>query len=496
MLENAPKTAFFDAIILGAGAAGLFCAAQAGQRGLRVLLVDHSAKVAEKIRISGGGRCNFTNREVGPAHFLSDNPHFCRSALSRYTPQDFLQLLAKHRIAFHEKHKGQLFCDDSAENIIAMLLAECAAGGVQRWQPCQVHEISTKSAASPVNTCTSSYQIHSSMGVAVAPQLVIATGGLSIPKIGATDFGYRIAQQFGLRLVMPRPALVPLIFAAAVATESSPGSATDQPLLPMTALAGLSLPVEIQIQAALEKTDKTEQTTKGTAEGKKAQNNRNIKTRPVTFTEDLLFTHRGLSGPAVLQISSYWRPGQSLSINLAPGLDIAAQLLDAKATSRKQVATVLAALVPARLAEAWTARVASKTPQTFASAHETGLIRPPPPISDVPDKVLLALAAQLSSWKVAPSGSEGYQKAEVTAGGVDTRDLSSQTLQANAQPGLYFIGEVVDVTGWLGGYNFQWAWASAFVCAEAMALKQAQQQHSGLDSGSSMKMVLVDQPLL
>ena len=476
MLENAPKTAFFDAIIIGAGAAGLFCAAQAGQRGLRVLLVDHSAKVAEKIRISGGGRCNFTNREVGPAHFLSDNPHFCRSALSRYTPQDFLQLLAKHQIAFHEKHKGQLFCDDSAENIIAMLLAECAAGGVQRWQPCQVHEISLKSAPSLINICTSSYQIHSSMGVAVAPQLVIATGGLSIPKIGATDFGYRIAQQFGLRLVTPRPALVPLIFAAP-AVESGSALANDQPVLPMAALAGLSLQVEIQTHAAPQK---------NAAEGKKVHNNKN---RPVTFTEDLLFTHRGLSGPAVLQISSYWRSGQSLAINLAPGLDIAAQLLDAKATSRKQAATVLAALVPARLAEAWTARVAPKTPQTPNSLQETGLIRPPPPISDVPDKVLLALAAQLSSWKVAPSGSEGYQKAEVTAGGVDTRDLSSQTMQANAQPGLYFIGEVVDVTGWLGGYNFQWAWASAFVCAEAMVLKQAQQQHCGLGSDSSIKMM-------
>ena len=245
----------------------------------------------------------------------------------------------------------------------------------------------------------------------------------------------------------------------------------------MAALAGLSLQVEIQTHAAPQK---------NAAEGKKVHNNKN---RPVTFTEDLLFTHRGLSGPAVLQISSYWRSGQSLAINLAPGLDIAAQLLDAKATSRKQAATVLAALVPARLAEAWTASVTPKTPQTPNSLQETGLIRPPPPISDVPDKVLLALAAQLSSWKVTPSGSEGYQKAEVTAGGVDTRDLSSQTMQANAQPGLYFIGEVVDVTGWLGGYNFQWAWASAFVCAEAMALKQAQQQHFGLSSDSSIKMM-------
>ena len=409
----------FDVVVIGAGAAGLFCAGQAGQLGLKVLLVDHSEKVAEKIRISGGGRCNFTNRDATPAQFLSENPHFCRSALSRYTPQDFIELLQRHGVPFHEKHKGQLFCDRSAEDIINLLLAECDAGQVTRWQPCSV-----KSVLCAEQAGVTSYQIESSHGVIEAAQVVIATGGLSIPKIGATDFGYRIAQQFGLRLVEPRAGLVPLTFDGAGWT-------------PYAQLAGLALPVRIET-GLIDATPK---------QRKKA----------VVFAEDLLFTHRGLSGPAVLQISSFWREGQPVRINLAPGVDVPALLLRAKGSSKKLIANELANLVPGRLADAWV-------------SEDAALQRP---ISDIPDKALLALAERLSDWQLTPNGSEGYKKAEVTMGGVDTRDVSSQTMESK-QPGLYFIGEVVDVTGWLGGYNFQWAWASGFACAQALAARVAE----------------------
>jgi len=402
----------FDAVVVGAGAAGLFCAAQAGQRGLKVLLLDHSEKVAEKIRISGGGRCNFTNRDATPAQFLSENPHFCRSALSRYTPQDFIALLQRHNIPFHEKHKGQLFCDRSAEDVINMLLAECEAGGVTRWQPCSIQSLK-----GPQET-GGNYELQSNRGLITAPQVVIATGGLSIPKIGATDFGYRIAKQFGLRLVEPRAALVPLTF-------------DGQGWAPYAQLAGLALPVLIETSPA----DATPKQRK----------------KAVVFSEDLLFTHRGLSGPAVLQISSFWREGQPIRINLAPGVDLPNLLLRAKATSRKLIANELAALVPSRLADAWI-------------STDPALQKP---ISEATDKALLGLAQRLADWELTPNGSEGYKKAEVTVGGVDTRDLSSQTLESR-QPGLYFIGEVVDVTGWLGGYNFQWAWASAHACAQAL----------------------------
>ncbi len=405
----------FDVVVIGAGAAGLFCAAQAGQRGLNVLLVDHSEKVAEKIRISGGGRCNFTNRDAAPANFLSDNPHFCRSALSRYTPQDFIELLQRHGIPFHEKHKGQLFCDRSAEDIINMLLAECDAGNVTRWQPCAI-----KSLAGP-DAENTGYRIESDRGLIEAPQVVIATGGLSIPKIGATDFGYRIARQFCLRLVEPRAALVPLTFDGAQ-------------WAPFAQLAGLALPVLIETGAA----DATPKQRK----------------KATIFSEDLLFTHRGLSGPAVLQISSFWREGQPIRVNLAPGIDLPNLLLQAKSRSKKLISNELASLVPTRLADAWT-------------STDPALQRP---ISDATDKALLALAERLADWQLVPNGTEGYKKAEVTVGGVDTRDLSSQTMESK-QPGLYFIGEVVDVTGWLGGYNFQWAWASAHACAEALATK-------------------------
>lgn len=408
----------FDVVVIGAGAAGLFCAAQAGQRGLKVLLVDHSEKVAEKIRISGGGRCNFTNRDATPAQFLSDNPHFCRSALSRYTPQDFIALLQRHNIPFHEKHKGQLFCDRSAEDVINMLLAECAAGHVTRWQPCSI-----KSVLGPADTGTSSYKIESNLGLIEAPQLVIATGALSIPKIGATDFGYRLAKQFSLRLVEPRAGLVPLTF-------------DGDAWAPYAQLAGLALPVLIET-GPLDATPKQRKKT-------------------TVFAEDLLFTHRGLSGPAVLQISSFWREGQPIRINLAPGLDLPATLLRAKATSKKLVVNELGSVVPNRLADAWVGQ--------SPALHR--------PIVDATDKALLGLAQGLTDWQLTPNGSEGYKKAEVTLGGVDTRDLSSQSMESK-QAGLYFIGEVVDVTGWLGGYNFQWAWASAFACAEALAAKHA-----------------------
>jgi predicted Rossmann fold flavoprotein len=404
----------FDVVVIGAGAAGLFCAGVAGQLGLRVLVLDHSEKVAEKIRISGGGRCNFTNIGTTPAQFLSDNPHFCRSALSRYTPQDFIALLQKYQIPFHEKHKGQLFCDRSADDIIQMLLAECAAGGVERWQPCRVKSLQAAPAGG--------YVIDSDRGLISSAQVVIATGGLSIPKIGASDFGYRIAKQFGLRLVEPRAALVPLTF-------------DGQGWAPYAQLAGLALPVQIET---------------GAADASPKQ-----RKKAVVFSEDLLFTHRGLSGPAVLQISSFWREGQPVRINLAPGTDLGATLLQAKSQSRKLIANELATLVPSRLADAWV-------------GDDAALQRP---ISDAPDKALQTLAARLADWQMVPTGTEGYAKAEVTTGGVDTRELSSQSMESR-QPGLYFIGEVVDVTGWLGGYNFQWAWASGFACAQAMAQKK------------------------
>ena len=407
----------YDVVIVGAGAAGLFCAAQAGQRGLKVLLIDHADKVAEKIRISGGGRCNFTNRDLDPRaphkHFVSHNPQFCRSALSRYTPQDFIALLDKHGVPYQEKHKGQLFAQRSAEDIIQMLLAECAAGKVERWQPCSVKKV-VFLASSPIDTGASSYQIETSRGPVQARSLVVATGGLSIPKIGATDWGYRLAQQFNIPLIERRPGLVPLTFDGAA-------------WAPYAQLSGLALPVQIST-------------------GSK-------KTR-IAFDEDLLFTHRGLSGPAVLQISSYWQEGTPLSIDLAPGVDVAAALALAKARSRKLLANELSALVPSRLADAWVAQ---------SSDWQR-------PIAEASDKALARLAEQLAGWQLTPTGTEGYKKAEVTLGGVDTRALSQQSMESTTQPGLYFIGEVVDVTGWLGGYNFQWAWASAAACAQALPL--------------------------
>jgi predicted Rossmann fold flavoprotein len=409
-MPSSPKT--FDAVVIGAGAAGLFCSGVAGQLGLKVLLVDHSERVAEKVRIAGGGRCNFTNRDLDPRaphkHFLGENPQFCRSALSRYTPQDFIALVQRHGIPFHEKHKGQLFGDRSSEDFIRMLVAECEAGGVTRWQPCAVRSVAAAASDQP----HSRFLLETDNGPVACRHVVIATGGLSIPKIGATDFGYRIARQFGLRVVTPRPALVPLTF-------------DGDDWAPYSQLAGLSLPVAIETGAKKER---------------------------IVFHEDLLFTHRGLSGPAVLQISSYWREGQPIHIDLAPDIDLHAELLRAKATSRKLIANELAAFVPSRLADAWV----QQDPAWQRPVNEAG------------DKALAALAERLSRWTLIPSGTEGYKKAEVTAGGVDTRDLSQQTMESK-QPGLYFIGEAVDVTGWLGGYNFQWAWASGYACAQALS---------------------------
>jgi len=397
-----------DVVVIGAGAAGLFCAAQAGQRGARVLLIDHAEKVAEKIRISGGGRCNFTNRDATPAQFHSRNPHFCRSALARYTAQDFIALVQRHRIPFHEKHRGQLFCDDSSQQIIDLLLRECDDGHVERWQPCTV---------GAVRACTDAgdarYEIDTARGPVQARSVVVATGGLPVPKIGATDFGLRLAKQFGHAIVEPRPALVPLVFDAAE-------------WAPFVALAGVSLEVEI-------------------ASGGGKQRTR--------FVEDLLFTHRGLSGPAMLQASSYWQPGETLQIAFAPGTDWPQTLARAKATSRRQLGNELATHLPQRLAQAWLAR--GGLPEDKA-------------MPEVADKPLRQLAESLAAWRILPSGTEGWKKAEVMAGGVDTREIDSKTMESRRAPGLHFIGEVVDVTGWLGGYNFQWAWASGYACAEAL----------------------------
>ncbi len=401
-----------DVVVIGAGAAGLFCAAQAGQRGARVLLIDHADKIAEKIRISGGGRCNFTNRDATPANFHSRNPHFCRSALARYTSQDFIGLVQRHRIAFHEKHRGQLFCDDSSQQIIDLLLRECEDGDVERWQPCAVRAVRARDGA---GERAPRFELETDRGPVEARSVVVATGGLPVPKIGATDFGLRLAKQFGHAIVEPRPALVPLVFDAAE-------------WAPFVALAGVSLEVEIS---------------SGTGKQR------------ARFLEDLLFTHRGLSGPAVLQASSYWQPGETLQIAFVPGTDWPETLARAKATSRRQLGNELATHLPQRLAQAWLAR---------------GGLPEDRPMPEVADKPLRQLAESLSAWRIAPSCTEGWKKAEVMAGGVDTREIDSKTMESRRVPGLHFIGEVVDVTGWLGGYNFQWAWASGYACAEALAV--------------------------
>jgi len=389
-----------------------------------VVVIGHAEKVAEKIRISGGGRCNFTNRDVTPANFISENPHFCRSALAGYTPQEFIGLIERHQIAWHEKHKGQLFCDRRADDIIQMLLAECDTGGVTRWQPCQVKAV--RNSGSDAGT---GFELDTDRGPVQARQVVVATGGLSIPKIGATDFGQRLAQQFGHTIVPLRPALVPLTFDA-------------DAWAPWSALSGIALPVDVSVDVE--------------SSGKRRQ------VSNMHFLEDLLFTHRGLSGPAVLQISSYWRPGQPLTIDLAPQGSLAQALKDAKAGSRKQLSSAWAQALPEgapqRLAQTWLSQAQASIPT----------LRPDAPLAEVKDRDLDALGGSANAWSITPKGTEGYAKAEVTAGGVSTQEMSSQTMESKKVPGLYFIGEVVDVTGWLGGYNFQWAWASGMACARAL----------------------------
>lgn len=399
----------FDVAVIGAGAAGMMCASVAGQRGLRVVLIDHAERLAEKIRISGGGRCNFTNIGASPANFLSDNPNFCRSALAGYTPRDFLELVRAHGIAWHEKHRGQLFCNESSESIIEMLRAECGQGRVSWRMPCAVREIARGETG---------FVLRTSQGELRAAKLVIATGGMAIPQLGATDFGLKVARQFGLKVIEPRPALVPLTFDAIQ-------------WQPFSALSGVALEVSLS-----------------TGQG---------KTRG-EFLEDLLFTHRGLSGPAILQISSYWNPGQPIELNLAPGQDMAEELLALKPGSRQRLHTVLAGLWPKRLADSWLRQAWGDGRPDLADAR----------LADLPDRALRELAGRIHRWTLVPSGTAGYRKAEVMRGGVDTRELDQKSMQAKAVPGLYFVGETVDVTGWLGGYNFQWAWASGVACGRAL----------------------------
>jgi len=387
----------FDVVVVGAGAAGMMCAAVAGQRGRRVLLIEHYHIVGEKIRISGGGRCNFTNVHAGPANYLSQNPDFCRSALARYTPAHFIALVEKHGIAHHEKKLGQQFCDNSSRDIITMLQTECAVGGVAWAMPCAVERVLLDD---------DGFTVATSLGLARARSLVIATGGLTVPKIGATPFGYRIAEQFDLPVIAPRPALVPLAFAPDALERYGD-------------LSGISVDVDVACGGG-------------------------------RFRENLLFTHRGLSGPAILQISLYWDGRTPLAIDLLPDVDASAWLGE-RAASSARLDTVLGEKLPKRLAQQW------------SSAH--GAARP---LRDVGAQQLRSLGARLNRWEVLPSGTLGYNKAEVTAGGVDTRQLSSRTMAAVSAPGLHFIGEVVDVTGWLGGFNFQWAWASAQAAGEAV----------------------------
>jgi len=386
-----------DAIVIGAGAAGMMCAGVAGQRGRHVLLIEHHPAIGEKIRISGGGRCNFTNLHAGPANYLSQNPDFCRSPLARYTPRDFLALVERHGIAWHEKKLGQLFCDGSSRQIVDMLKAECDRGRVTWWHPCAVEGVVREGDAFTVTT---------SRGPARARSLVVATGGLTVPKIGATPLGYRIAEQFGVPVVAPRPALVPLAFPPDLLARFGD-------------LSGLSVDAEVACSGG-------------------------------RFRENLLFTHRGLSGPAILQISSYWDGRLPLSIDLLPGRDAHAWLTGERA-SQARLDNVLARALPRRLAHAW------------CEANDVAR-----PLRELGDARLAEVARALSRWQVQPSGTLGWNKAEVTLGGVDTAALSSQTMAARAVPGLHFVGEVVDVTGWLGGYNFQWAWASAHAAAQAL----------------------------
>ncbi|MBI5430864.1 MAG: NAD(P)/FAD-dependent oxidoreductase [Nitrosomonadales bacterium] len=400
-----------DVIIIGSGAAGMMCALQAGQRGRSVVLVDHAKKLAEKIRISGGGRCNFTNINTRPENFISDNPDFCRSALARYTPQHFIALLTKHGIGYHEKTLGQLFCDDESEAVIAMLRKECDEAGVKRFMNCEIGEI--KYTAAPDNKQGAGHKFHVSTSREDfnAASLVIATGGLSIPKTGATPFGYHVAEQFGIPITRLKPGLVPLTFA-------------PDDWKPYADLTGVSLDVIVSF-------------------GKQS------------FRENMLVTHRGLSGPAILQISSYWQHGEALHINLLPDCEMQSLLTEQKA-GKKLLSNFLIQWFPKNFSDVWCAQLGEK------SGIENK------PLNQYNDKQRKLIAMQLHDWQVTPSGTVGYTKAEVTCGGIDTRALSSKTMECIEVPGLFFIGEVVDVTGQLGGYNFQWAWASGYAAGQSV----------------------------
>ena len=396
----------FDAVIIGAGAAGMFCAAQAGQRGLRVLLLDNGKKAGRKILMSGGGRCNFTNMYAEPAAYLSHNPHFCKSALARYTQWDFISLVNSHRIAYHEKTLGQLFCDDSAQQIVDMLVTECEQANVT---------LRLRSEVTSVEKSDDRFTVQLSNGTAFqSASLVVACGGLSMPGLGATPFGYQLAAQFGINVLPTRAALVPFTL--------------HKPLLEqLQTLSGVSVPTVV------------------TAEN------------GVTFRENILFTHRGLSGPAILQISSYWQAGEFVTINLLPDRDLTQLINDERTAHPNQsLKNTLAQWLPKRLVECLQAlgQLPDVTLKQLNSAQQT------------------QIEQSLQEWRVQPNGTEGYRTAEVTIGGVDTRALSSKTMEASTVPGLYFIGEVVDVTGWLGGYNFQWAWSSAWACAQALQAMQ------------------------
>lgn len=392
----------FDAIIIGAGAAGMFCAAVAGQAGSRVLLIDNGKKPGRKILMSGGGRCNFTNLYIEPAAYLSQNPHFCKSALARYTQWDFIDMVGKHGIAWHEKTLGQLFCDDSAQQVVDMLVAECEKGQVT---------IRLRSEVLGIERDDSGYTLALNGESVQAKKLVIASGGLSMPGLGATPFGYKVAEQFGLKVLPTRAGLVPFTL--------------HKPLLEqLQVLSGVSVPSVIT-----------------------AQNG-------VSFRESLLFTHRGLSGPAVLQLSSYWQPGEFVSVNLLPDSDLDAFLNEQRnAHPNQSLKNTLAMVLPKRLVECLQLleQIPDVTLKQLNPRQQTELVE------------------RLQNWQVQPNGTEGYRTAEVTLGGVDTNELSSRTMEARNVPGLYFIGEVMDVSGWLGGYNFQWAWSSAWACAQDLA---------------------------
>lgn len=396
----------FDVVIIGAGAAGLFCAAQAAARGLNTLVVDNGKKAGRKILMSGGGRCNFTNLYIEPAAYLSANPHFCKSALSRYTQWDFIALVAAHGIAYHEKTLGQLFCDDSAEQIVEMLLSECDKAGAQIRLRTEV--LSVARSDSGLFTLTTA------QGEVLTHSLVVASGGLSMPGLGAGPLGYRIAEQFGLPVQPTRAGLVPVTL-------------HKEMLQAQQSLAGIAVPVTVSTS------------------------------RGPQFRENLLFTHRGLSGPAILQISSYWQPGETLEINLLPDCDLDNELEQLRRSQPNlSLKNALTRWLPKRLVECWIEQQRLPNPTLAQLSHAQKQ----------------AVCETLQQWRISPNGTEGYRTAEVTLGGVDTRALSSKTMQATSVPGLYFIGEVVDVTGWLGGYNFQWAWSSAYACAQSLPLPE------------------------